>query len=125
MLIEVIVCGLTSRKFSYLLPDFVNTYLGDALWALMIYVLCSLLFSHKSRTTIVFISIIFCFSIEFSQLYHAPWIDKIRANTLGGLILGYGFLYSDLIAYSIGVLFGYSVEKLVQSFSKKTEPLNC
>lgn len=32
-----------------------------------------------------------CFLIECSQLYHAPWIDDIRAVPLGGLILGYGF----------------------------------
>ena len=42
-----------------------------------------------------------------SQLYHAEWIDNIRATTLGGLVLGYGFLWSDLVAYTIGVGVGF------------------
>lgn len=33
----------------------------------------------------------FLFVIEFSQLYHAEWIDQIRDTSLGGLVLGYGF----------------------------------
>lgn len=41
---------------------------------------------------------------ELSQLYHAPWIDGLRATRLGGLVLGFGFLWSDLIAHAAGVL---------------------
>ena len=35
--IIVIVLGLSSRKFAFALPDLLNDYLGDALWALMIF----------------------------------------------------------------------------------------
>ena len=55
-------------------------------------------------------AIVFCYFIEFTQLYHAPWIDDIRKTALGGLILGYGFLWSDILAYSIGVAVGMSWE---------------
>ena len=41
-------------------------------------------------------------AVELSQLYHAPWIDSIRQTTLGGLILGFGFLWSDLACYAVG-----------------------
>lgn len=34
--IIVIILGLSSRKFAFALPDLLNDYLGDALWALMI-----------------------------------------------------------------------------------------
>jgi hypothetical protein len=56
------------------------------------------------------ISILFCFSIEFSQLYHSNWIDVIRRTTLGGLILGYGFLWRDLVAYLLGIGFGIVID---------------
>ena len=36
--------------------------------------------------------------VEESQLYHASWIDSIRGTTLGALVLGHGFLWSDLPA---------------------------
>ena len=32
----VMFLGLCSRKLKYFIPDFLNVYLGDALWALMI-----------------------------------------------------------------------------------------
>ena len=41
--------------------------------------------------------------VECSQLYHAPWIDTVRATRLGALVLGQGFLWSDLASYAAGV----------------------
>ncbi|MBK5432463.1 ribosomal maturation YjgA family protein [Bacillus mycoides] len=101
--IVVIILGLSSRKFAFVLPDLLNDYLGDALWALMIFTGFGFLFPKIETRKLAFISLIFCYGIEISQLYHAEWIDSIRATTLGGLVLGYGFLWSDLVAYTIGV----------------------
>ncbi|PGZ07378.1 hypothetical protein COE30_17700 [Bacillus cereus] len=102
-IIIVIILGLSSRKFAFALPDLLNDYLGDALWALMIFTGFGFLFPKIETKKLVYISLIFCYGIEISQLYHAAWIDNIRATTLGGLVLGYGFLWSDLVAYTIGV----------------------
>ncbi len=52
----------------------------------------------------------FAVAIEISQLYHDPWIDAIRQTTLGGLILGFGFLWSDLACYAVGVGLGVMIE---------------
>ncbi|MFK4375683.1 hypothetical protein ABH948_001079 [Bacillus sp. RC218] len=101
--IVVIILGLSSRKFAFALPDLLNDYLGDALWALMIFTGFGFLFPKIETKKLAFISLIFCYGIEISQLYHAEWIDSIRATTLGGLVLGYGFLWNDLVAYTIGV----------------------
>ncbi|EEM11001.1 hypothetical protein bmyco0003_22900 [Bacillus pseudomycoides] len=110
MTIIVVILGLASRKFAYALPNLLNAYLGDALWALMIFIGFGFLF-HKMKTKkIAFLSLLFCYGIEISQLYHADWIDNIRATTLGGLVLGYGFLWSDLLAYTIGVGMGMLCE---------------
>ncbi len=49
------------------------------------------------------ISLALAFLVEISQLYHAPWIDSIRQTTLGGLVLGFGFLWTDLVCYSVGI----------------------
>ena len=43
------------------------------------------------------------YGIEISQLYQAPWIDATRATRLGGLVLGHGFLWSDMVCYSVGI----------------------
>jgi len=51
-------------------------------------------------------------AVELSQLYHAPWIDPIRRTTLGGLVLGFGFLWSDLACYAAGGGLGVLIEML-------------
>ncbi|TXR62402.1 DUF2809 domain-containing protein [Bacillus sp. AR18-7] len=113
--IIVIILGLSSRKFAFALPELLNDYLGDALWALMIFIGFGFLFPKIETKKLTFISLIFCYGIEMSQLYHAEWIDNIRATTLGGLVLGYGFLWSDLVAYTIGVEVGFLFEFILRT----------
>ncbi|MEC2714882.1 DUF2809 domain-containing protein [Bacillus cereus] len=108
--IVIIILGLSSRKFAFALPHLLNDYLGDALWALMIFTGFGFLFPKTETKKLAFISLMFCYGIEVSQLYHAEWIDSMRATTLGGLVLGYGFLWSDLVAYTIGVGVGVLCE---------------
>jgi hypothetical protein len=43
------------------------------------------------------------FAVEFSQLYHAPGIDHLRATAIGHLVLGSDFYWRDLISYALGV----------------------
>ncbi|WP_161519856.1 MULTISPECIES: DUF2809 domain-containing protein [Bacillus] len=114
--IVIIILGLSSRKFAFALPHLLNDYLGDALWVLMIFTGFGFLFPKTETKKLAFISLMFCYGIEVSQLYHANWIDSIRATTLGGLVLGYGFLWSDLVAYTIGVGVGILCEVI---FRKK------
>ncbi|QWF75736.1 DUF2809 domain-containing protein [Bacillus subtilis] len=117
--ILIIGLGLGSRAFSSVLPDTLNTYLGDSLWAAMIFTGCGFLF-RKLKTMITgIISLSFCFAIEFSQLYHAEWIDQIRDTSLGGLVLGYGFLWSDIEAYTIGIAACAAIELLVLGIKKR------
>ncbi|MEW9121632.1 MAG: DUF2809 domain-containing protein [Thermotaleaceae bacterium] len=107
----VMILGITSRKMWAYLPDYIDLYLGDALWALMIYGILGVLFRELSIKKIAIGALLFCYFIEFSQLYHRPWIDNIRSTTLGGLVLGHGFLWSDLMAYGIGIGIGVLIEK--------------
>ncbi|MGE7863529.1 DUF2809 domain-containing protein [Bacillus mobilis] len=112
--IVVIMLGLSSRKLAFALPHLLNEYLGDALWALMVFTGFGFLFPKIETKKLAFISLLFCYGIELSQLYHAEWIDNIRATTLGGLVLGYGFLWSDLVAYTIGVGVGFLFELILR-----------
>ncbi|HDR6125830.1 TPA: DUF2809 domain-containing protein [Bacillus anthracis] len=113
--IIVIILGLSSRKFAFALPELLNDYLGDALWALMIFIGFGFLFPKIETKKLAFISLIFCYGIEMSQLYHEEWIDNIRATTLGGLVLGCGFLWSDLVAYTIGIGVGFLFEFILRT----------
>lgn len=114
MIAIVIGLGLLSRRMAVFLPDIINLFLGDSLWALMIYLLVGMIFRSWSIKMTAIFGLAFCFIIEFSQIYHAEWIDRIRSTTLGGLVLGFGFLWSDLLAYSIGIGCGMILDYFIE-----------
>lgn len=99
--------GLSTRFVNHDFPEFVTLYLGDVLWALMVFWLTRVVQPNFKLVHSALIAISFAFSIELSQLYHADWINNIRATTLGGLVLGFGFKTTDLVCYSIGVSVGF------------------
>lgn len=111
----MVVAGLTSRSsLASSLPSFITTYAGDTLWALMVYLGFGFFFPTHSPRETALLAILFAFSIEFSQFYHAAWIDNLRQTRLGGLILGFGFRPSDLVCYSVGVVLGYLAERFLR-----------
>lgn len=103
-----IIVGLLSRKFV-----FVPLFIGDILWALMVYFVMRFLFIDEQVKFIVISSLLFCYAIEFSQLYKASWINNLRHTLFGRLVLGEGFLWSDLLCYTVGVAIGVWVERIV------------
>lgn len=110
MIIIVIFAGLSTRRYDGFLPTIIANYGGDVLWALMVFLMFGFLFIKVRTRYIALISITFSYLIELTQLYHAPWIDDIRATTLGGLVLGFGFLWSDIVCYTVGVVIGVAIE---------------
>lgn len=108
--IAVVVLGLASRRFGSHLPAFLAEFAGDTLWALLVFLGVSVLrpgtpLLHRGATALGFAVV-----VEVSQLFHAPWIDAIRATRIGGLVLGFGFLWTDLFCYVAGVLFGVCLD---------------
>lgn len=105
-LILVIGAGLLWRSGLVPLPGWLVKYGGDALWALAVFLGLGWVF-RQSRTGRVALAAVFCaWSVEFLQLYHAPWIDAIRATRPGRLVLGTTFNAPDLLAYLAGIALG-------------------
>lgn len=104
--LAVIALGLASRRYPSLLPLFLHKSAGDGLWALMVFLICGMLFPRRHTLWVGAVAMTFSVCIEFSQIYHAPWIDSIRAYPLGHLILGSGFAWADMLAYSVGIAAG-------------------
>ncbi|EGW38049.1 hypothetical protein DOT_3993 [Desulfosporosinus sp. OT] len=79
----------------------------------MIFFLLGLLFRAGDTRWVAVGALLFSFSIEISQLYHSQWIDSLRMTRIGGLVLGYGFLWSDLVSYTVGIGSGVLIERLI------------
>ena len=102
--------GIGSRRYATALPGLVADYAGDTLWALAAFLGFGVLLPGASTRRVALLAMAFSVAVEVSQLYHAPWIDAIRRTTLGGLILGFGFLWSDLACYALGVGLGVLID---------------
>ena len=99
IILILIVLGLLSRTIR-LLPDFV----GDAIWAMMIYCCWRIILLRKERFVSALASLATSFVVEFSQLLTMDWFVRIRSTFLGHMLLGQGFLWSDLVAYAVGIV---------------------
>jgi hypothetical protein len=111
-LLFVIFLGLLSRSRRPPGPRLFNVYGGDVLWATAAFLAIGFLFPALATRRAALYAILFSFSIELSQLCHAPWIDALRHTRPGALVLGQGFLWSDLACYLAGVLLGVFLESL-------------
>lgn len=103
IILITIILGLGSRYYARYLPKWINLYFGDFLWAFMIFFIMAIIFRRRSTIEILVLALVYCYLIEISQIYHSPWIDNIRQTTVGHLILGRGFLWSDLLSYTVGI----------------------
>ncbi len=111
-LVITILLGLGSRQHAWALPTIVSTYAGDSLWALALFWFLGLIMAHMSTARVAAMALGLSLLVELSQLYHAQWIDSVRQTTIGGLILGFGFLWSDLACYAAGVGLGVALETI-------------
>ena len=99
-----IVLGLLVYLRGSLLGPVARDVLGDALWAMMIAWWLGALVPHARLVPRSAIAYAVCAAVEFSQLYHTPTLDSIRATPIGHLVLGSGFDVRDLFAYALGVV---------------------
>ena|ERR1051326_2995225 len=102
-IVVTVAAGLASREWSWLLRAWIGKYPGDALWAAMVYWVIAFLAPSAPVVRVAAYALAISYLDELSQLYQAPWINQIRATTMGHLLLGAAFSWLDLMAYTIGV----------------------
>jgi hypothetical protein len=104
VLFGTIILGLATRVTPSAFPAVVARYGGDALWALMVFWLLALLRPAATTHRLAVGALGIACAVELTQLYRAPWIDAVRATSAGGLVLGHGFLWSDIVSYAVGIV---------------------
>ncbi len=117
----VAMLGIGSRRFGAYLPSFVAAYAGDTLWATAAFLGIGLLIPRASMARVAALAMLVSVLVEISQLYKAPWLDSIRQTTVGGLMLGFDFVWSDLACYSVGVGLGILVGWAASHAACRTE----
>jgi hypothetical protein len=75
----------------------------------------------KKAIQIAIISLLLCYGIEFLQLYQDEWMIELRKTLFGRYVLGQGFLWTDILAYTFGITIAFLMEKFIlKHFSNQT-----
>lgn len=114
--LSIIFLGILSRKIS-----FIPLWIGDFLYAVMIYFLFRIFLPFKNAFAIACLSLLICYGIEFLQLYQGEWMIELRKTLFGRYVLGQRFLWEDILAYTFGILVVFVFEKITLNyFSQKS-----
>lgn len=113
LLFLIIALGLLSRKVS-LLPQ----ETGDALWAMTVFCLMRIVMPKAGLLKVSLMALAISFAVEFSQLIRWQWLVDLRSTTVGHLALGQGFLWKDLVAYTIGIVLIYTASSLSEKYNR-------
>jgi hypothetical protein len=116
LLLPVIIAlglGSRARGAAEYLPRFLTDYAGDTLWATLVYLGLVVVRPRLPVRRAAAGALGFSVLIELSQLFHPPWLDALRAHRLVALVLGRGFLASDLVCYAVGVGLGVGLDVLL------------
>ena len=103
-IILLIPIGLISRRIGWIPAE-----TGDALWAMMVFCLWRIVLQNKKLPLVAITSLAHCYLVEFSQMITWRWLVSFRQTFIGHMMLGQGFLWIDLLAYSIGIIVIYMI----------------
>jgi hypothetical protein len=103
LIIEILIA-------TFLKSGFIRHTFGDFLVVILLYTLIKSILKTKSLYIALAVLII-AFSIEFLQLANLLYYLNLRDNLLANLILGSHFSIQDLIAYTLGVICSFLIDK--------------
>jgi hypothetical protein len=109
-MIFVTAFGLPARTIPDQLPTWYVQYFGDYLWAMLLFFVFALILRNISTFKVAIATLLSTYIIEISQLFHPQWLDNLRSIKLFALVLGFTFLWSDIVAYTLGIFTGAFVE---------------
>lgn len=96
--------GLASRTAPFRDWPVIGAYGGDACWTIAACAGLRFILIGTPTRWLALAGYAISVGVELSQLIRWDWLDAIRATTPGALLLGRGFLWSDLVAYAGGVV---------------------
>lgn len=113
ILLALIPLGFATKFYTGPFASWVNNSLGgifyEIFWCLVIFFIYPSLKSHL----IALIVFIVTSALEFTQLWHAPFLEQIRESFIGRTLIGTSFTWTDFPYYAIGCVVGYFLLKLI------------
>ena len=108
--------ALATRSHHEWFPHLVVVYGGDIIWAGMFVFFLRIFFTKPPLWKLALINYALGVVDEVSQLNQSPFMLYLRSFTLGRLMLGVGFLWSDIVCYAIGTILGFCIAWLIEKY---------
>ena len=102
----------------YLKSGFIRHTFGDFLVVVLMYCFVKSFFDLKPMVVAIGV-LIFSFAIEFLQLTNFLKYFNLDNNHIAKIILGSTFHISDLVAYTLGILFVLLVEFIFKNYGTR------
>jgi hypothetical protein len=112
-LVTTILLGILSRVYVTGL-DVLDKYLGDGLYAMMVYLLISLIWMRMDAFVKIGGALLIMLLIEMFQLSNIPLQMSESENVIVkvlAILLGTRFSWLDLLSYMLGILFMYWIDQ--------------
>lgn len=105
--------ALATRNHPSWFHPIIVKYGGDVIWAGMFLFFLRTIFVRSKARKLAVICFLLGVLDECSQLLYFDWLVAIRETYIGRLILGVGFLWSDIVCYAIGTLIAFVIVMLI------------
>jgi len=113
--VATVIAGLLLHRFA---SGVIGDVTGDALYALLVYLLIVLMLPRRTRSLCAALAILFCTAVEFLQLTDIP----AKATALvppAALVLGAGFDQRDLLVYAFAVVGAMLLDVLISRLLRR------
>ena len=111
--------GFATRMRSWPMPGLVRDYGGDVLSATCIYFGVRFVCHTFKLWHCGAIAYTICVLIELQQLIMWAPLLRLREDTPLDILLGHGFLWSDLVCYAAGVALGLGISKQLEAIGSQ------
>jgi hypothetical protein len=95
--------------------ELVRGYLGGVLYVVFWILLVLLVRPQLQPGSVAVAVFLVTCALEFAQLWHPPWLERIRATFLGHALLGSTFSWWDFPCYAAGAVLGVGVARLCRT----------
>jgi hypothetical protein len=112
MMLLAALFGILSRSEQINFPYSIKTFAGDTMWAFAAYFLVRLFLINKKIISVFMGAYGLSLFVELSQLLKWDILVAFRNTTIGGLLIGFGFHWEDLICYLAGCLIALVIDYL-------------
>lgn len=94
----------------YVKDNFIRPYGGDFLVVILIYLFVKT-FWKQSNLVIAIAVLLFSFCVEFAQYFKVVELLGLKGNKLAEIVIGTSYHWHDLLAYLLGILTIYFLDK--------------